>query len=140
MNSRITLLENQFAHMWYYPDELIIHHKILQPIGGDEFRNLLLTGLRTLKEHGANKWLSDDRNHSFLNAEDSAWSQDYWLPLAVKAGWKHWAMLPPDNARGHVNIKRLMDYVEERYRINTKLFSDPEDALEWLIDQGKDKN
>jgi GTP cyclohydrolase I len=46
-------------------------------------------------------------------------------------------MLPPANARGLVNIKRLMDYVAERYRINSKLFSDPEEALEWLINQGK---
>jgi hypothetical protein len=139
MDSRITQLENVYASLWYYPDEAIIHHKILQPIAGDEFRNLLLTGLRTFKEHSAQKWLSDDREQSFFNAEDSAWAQDYWLPLAIKAGWKHWAMLPPENARGKVNIKRLMDYVAERYRINTKLFSDPDEALEWLIDQGKNQ-
>jgi hypothetical protein len=139
MNSRIALLENEYAYLWYYPEDRIIHHEILQPIAGEPFRNLLMTGLQALKEYDAHKWLSDDRKHSFLNAEDSAWSQDYWLPFAVKSGWKYWAMLPPENARGHINIQRLVDYVNERHRINAKLFSDLDEALEWLKCQGSDK-
>jgi hypothetical protein len=138
MNSRITLFENEFAHMWYYPDDGIIYHQILQPIAGEPFRNLLLTGLRSLKEHSAHKWLSDDRLNSILSAEDSAWSQEYWLPRAYKAGWKQWALLPPDKARGQINIKRLAHYISERYKVNVQFFSDPDTALQWLLDQGDD--
>lgn len=133
MQPRTTLLENEYACMWYYPECHIIHHQILQPTAGEAFKNLLITGLRYIQEHDVQKWLSDDRKQSFLNAEDSAWSQDYWLPLALKSGWKQWAMIPPDNPRGQVNIKRLMDYVITQHRLKVKLFYDPADAFQWLV-------
>ncbi len=139
MNPRTTLVENEFACMWYYPDDRIIYHQILQPIAGEPFRNLLLTGLRALKEHGAQKWLSDDRLNSILSAEDSAWSQEYWLPLAAKAGWKQWALLPPVKARGQVNMKRLSGHIAERYRVNIQFFSNPDEAWQWLAPQSEEK-
>jgi hypothetical protein len=138
MDSRIVLLENEFAQMWYYPEDRIIHHEILQPVAGEAFHNLLMTGLQALNEHNVQKWLSDDRNHSFLNAEDSAWSQEYWLPLAVKSGWRYWAMVPPKHSRGQINIKRLIEYVAEKYRLNAKLFNNPDEALQWLMEQDND--
>jgi hypothetical protein len=118
--------------MWYYPNEGIIHHKLLQPIEGDNFRNLLMTGLSAIKEHGAQKWLADDRKHSFHHAEESAWSQDIWLPQAAQAGWKYWALLPPEKSRGQVNMQRLMSNVE-RFKIEVKAFSDPDEAFKWLV-------
>jgi hypothetical protein len=138
MNIRTTLIENDHACMWYYPDEGIIHHKFLQPVSDMSFRSVLMTGLRLMRDHGAQKWLSDDRNNSILSAEDSAWSQDYWLPLAYKAGWKYWALLPPAKARGQVNMQRLVEYIIEKYRVNVELFDDPDQAWQWLAQQGHD--
>jgi hypothetical protein len=135
MTSRNTLIENEYAHLWYYPEERIIHHKFLQPVADEAFQTVLKTGLRLMKEHGAQKWLSDDRNNSILSAEDSAWSQDFWLPRAYKAGWKHWAVLPPAKARGQINMKRLMEYVGKQRRINIQIFSDPDQAWQWLAQQ-----
>lgn len=131
--SKITLIENEHACLWYHPHAKIIHHRFLQPVANEAFRNVLLTGLRLLRDEGAQKWLSDDRNNSILSAEDSAWSQDYWLPFAIQAGWKYWAILLPNNARGKVNLRRLASFVEDKYRVNVKLFSDPDDAWQWLI-------
>ncbi len=131
--SKITLIENEYAYLWYYPDSKIIHHKFMQPIAGESFRNVLLSGLRCLRKEGAQKWLSDDRNNSILTAEDGAWSQDYWLPFAIDAGWKYWAILMPDDARGKVTMRRLTGFVENKYRVNVKLFSNLDDAWQWLV-------
>lgn len=136
MAKRITLLENEYACLWYYPNEGIIHHKFLQPVAEESFRSVLMAGLRLLRERGAVKWLSDDRNNSILSAEDSAWSQDYWLPRAFKAGWKYWALLPPTKARGQVNMQRLLEYIGERRKVSIELFSDPDQAWQWLAQQG----
>jgi hypothetical protein len=136
MTSRNTLIENEYANLWYYPEEGIIHHQFLQPIADEEFYKVLKTGLGLMQEYGAQKWLSDDRNNSILSAEDSAWSQNYWLPRAYEAGWKQWAVLPPLKARGQINMKRLMDYVGEKYGVNIKIFSDPDKAWQWLAQQG----
>ncbi len=132
MHSRDTLIENEYARMWYYPKPGIVHHQFLQPISGEAFQSVLLTGLRMLKKHGAHKWLSDDRLNSILSAEDSAWSQDFWLPQAAQAGWKYWALLPPDKSRGQINMQRLTDYIVERYKVILQTFSDPDLAWQWL--------
>ncbi len=139
MDSKITILKNEFADMWYYPDTGIIHHKLLQPIKGEDFRNLLMAGLTTVKKYGAQKWLSDDRQNAFVSAEDSAWSQDIWLPQIVQAGWKYWAMLPPEKSRGQINMQRLMNHVD-RFKISVEVFSDPKEALDWLVQQGNNRD
>ncbi|MEJ2592517.1 MAG: hypothetical protein P8178_14180 [Candidatus Thiodiazotropha sp.] len=135
MSERITQFENEMVSLWYYPEEGIIHHQFHQATCGADFQNVLLTGLQLMKDHKACKWLSDDTNNTNLPAEDSAWSQDIWLPRAIKAGWKYWAMIPPVKARGRINIERLTGFVIEHYKINVKIFSDPEDAWAWLAQQ-----
>lgn len=136
MNSRVSIIENEHACLWYYPDTGIVHHKFIQPAADKYLRSVLLTGLDLLKRHGAQKWLSDDRNNTILSAEDSAWTQDYWLPRALKAGWRYWAVLPPAKTRGQINMQRLMEFVGERSRVNIKICSDPDEALQWLEEQG----
>lgn len=140
MDTRNTLLENEYAYLWYYPDSKIIHHKFLQPVSDVSFRNVLLAGLRLMQENGAQKWLSDDRNNSILSAEDSAWAQDYWEPLAFKAGWKFWAVLPPIKARGNVNMQRLIEQLRIARYVTTKVFSDPDEAWQWLVQQSATDN
>ncbi len=136
MTTRTTLIENEYANLWYYPAEKIVHHQFLQPVVDDQFQSILRTGLRMMSEHGAQKWLSDDRNNSILSAEDSAWSQDFWLPRAYEAGWRYWAVLPPTKARGQINMKRLTEYVGAQHRVDIKIFSDPDEAWQWLAQQG----
>lgn len=137
MNNRVTLLDNEYASLWYYPDDHIIHHQFHQPIADDAFRSVLMAGLELMREEGVHKWLSDDRNNSILSAEDSAWSQDYWLPRALEAGWKYWAVLPPRKARGRINMERLMEFVGLGTRVEIQLFSDPDAAWQWLKDQDR---
>ena len=135
MNSKITLIDNEYACLWYYPEFGIVHHKFLQPVADDAFRNVLMSGLKLLREEGVQKWLSDDRNNSILEAEDSAWSQEYWLPRALETNWRFWAVLPPTKARGRINMERLTGYVGEQQRVSIELFSDPDEAWQWLVKQ-----
>ncbi|MEJ2613190.1 MAG: hypothetical protein P8179_24845 [Candidatus Thiodiazotropha sp.] len=139
MNTRTTLIDNEYACLWYYPDDGIIHHKFLQPISDELFRNVLMTGLKILREQGAQKWLSDDRNNSILQAEDSAWSQDYWLPRAIDTNWRYWALLEPEKKRARINMDRLMGFVRDNTRVKVEIFPDPDEARQWLIRQGKEK-
>ncbi|MES9992456.1 MAG: hypothetical protein ABW098_10915 [Candidatus Thiodiazotropha sp.] len=132
MSERTTLIDNDYATLWFYPDDLIIHHEFHRPIADEAFRSVLMTGLGLMQDRGALKWLSDDRNNSILSAEDSAWSQDYWLPRALQAGWKLWAVLPPLKARGRINMERLMEFVGNTSAMEIQIFSDPEKALQWL--------
>jgi hypothetical protein len=137
MKIRITKIDNDYVNLWYYPEEFIIHHQILQPVHGEIFRFVLMTGLDLMKQYGAQKWLSDDRLNAMLPAEDSAWSQDYWLPRAYQAGWKYWAVLPPTKARGRINMERLVNFVGRRRSMRIEFFSDLDEAWLWLSQQGR---
>lgn len=95
--SKITLIENEYASLVYLSDAKIIHHTFHKPIGGLNFREVLNTGAKTLEKHQASKWLSDDRANSVLSPEDTEWSKTDWFPRAIKAGWKYWALVVPQN-------------------------------------------
>jgi len=135
MEQRITVLESDAVCLWYHPRAGIVHHQLLKPVGGDTFQKVLLAGLCLMNEHHARKWLSDDRANPVLSPEDGAWSQEYWLPRAIQAGWKYWAVLPPEKARGQVTMKRLVAFVGEESGVTIEIFSDPEKALQWLAKQ-----
>lgn len=139
MANRITLLDNEHACLWYYPDEGIIHHKFLKPIADEAFREVLSTGLKLLIENGATKWLSDDRDNAHLNAEDSAWSLDNWFVKAKNSSWKYWAILLPNKKRGVVNMKRLTEFISVNSEIKVATFSTTEEALQWLSQQGAEE-
>lgn len=132
---KTTVFESEFACLWVYPETGIVHHQFLKPLPAGVFQQVLLAGLRLLQEHRAQKWLSDDRGNPLLSADDIAWSQDYWLPRALQAGWKFWAVVLPEKTRGQVVMQRLTSFVGEESEVIVKLFSDPESGLQWLAEQ-----
>jgi hypothetical protein len=136
MKIRINHLDTDFAKLWFYPEVGIIHHQFLKPVEGDEFRSVLLTGLELLVEHGAQKWLSDDRYNSMLNPEDADWAQVVWQPQAYDAGWRYWAVLPPLKARGKINMEWIIADVLQGRKVDVRCFDDPDEAWDWLAGEG----
>jgi hypothetical protein len=47
------MIENAFATPVYHPNQMIVHHTFHQPISGETFRQVLLSGIELLKQHGA---------------------------------------------------------------------------------------
>ena len=89
--AEITLIQNGYANLIYYPDSKIVHHTFLKPISGAEFRCVLDMGAETLEKNQASKWLSDDRANLALPEDDTVWSKTNWFP----------AQLKPDGNIGH---------------------------------------
>ncbi len=136
MKIRINHLDTDYAKLWFYPEVGIIHHQFLRPIEGDEFRSVLMNGLELLIEHGAQKWLSDDRNNSLLLPEDADWAKIVWQPQAYDAGWRYWAVLPPLKARGKINMEWIMGDILQEQKVDIRCFDDPDDAWDWLASEG----
>ena len=132
--SSIVVVENEHFTLWYYPDSKIVHHAFHQFTFGREFRECLNAGIDVLGEHGAQKWLSDDRNNSALPAEDAKWGQQDWTPRMLEAGWKYWAIVLPEKVIGQMNMKR---FIEENAGLGLTMqaFTDPDEALKWLESQ-----
>ena len=89
MKIRVNHLDTNYAKLRFYPAVGLFHHQFLKPVEGDEYRSVLMKGLELLLEHGAQKWLSDDRLNSLLIPEGVEWSQMTWLPQAYEAGWRY---------------------------------------------------
>lgn len=130
MNSQI-ILNTENVILKYHPDTKIVHHQFLKPVEGEVFREILNTGLEAFKEHGANKWLSDDRRHTNLPDADTQWAKEDWFPRVLDAGWKHWALVLPLNVTGMMNLKDFADTYRQLGLV-AMLFSDPQKAQIWL--------
>ncbi|MBN2316531.1 MAG: hypothetical protein JXM79_21565 [Sedimentisphaerales bacterium] len=131
---KMTIIDNEFVAMWYYPDKKIIHHVFHQFLHGQAFRDALNTGVEIFKKYGAHKWLSDDRKNSALPKEDVDWAQTDWFPRVMKAGWKFWAVVMPEQAIGKMNMNRFIKTYSDQ-GLTAQVFSDPDDALAWLEKQ-----
>jgi hypothetical protein len=134
MKSSILILDNESATLWIYPDKRMVHHQFHKFMYGKAFREVLDAGAEAMKKYGANKWLSDDRQNSALPTKDVDWANNDWLPRVRAAGWKHWAIVLPDNILGQLNMQKVAQAPAGR-GVATKLFSDPNQAMAWLESQ-----
>jgi hypothetical protein len=130
--SKMTILENEYATLLYYPEEKIVQHVFHKQIGGTHFREVLDKGVDLLIQYGASKWLSDDQANSTISPEDAEWSSTVWFPRAVSSGWKSWALVVPRDMTGRLTMKDSVDACFEM-GMQVKVFSSPEKAMQWLI-------
>jgi hypothetical protein len=128
------VLDNEYATLWFRDDTKIVHHKVKKFIHGKTLQEMLTKGYETLKAKGCKKWLSDDALNGPLLKDDEAWAKTEWFPKVVKAGWKFWAIVLPQQVIGQMNMKRFIeDYAKAGITVN--VFSDPDKALSWLASQ-----
>ena len=129
--TRITVYENDYVTLYYYPDAKIVYHVLHKFTYGEEFRRYLELGLELLQKHGARKWIADNRNHSALPTEDLEWSMNDWFFRAYKTGWRYWAMVMPDKIAGQLSMNRIMKRNIDM-GMTIKVVESLEEALEWL--------
>lgn len=133
-NAKITIFEDEHISVWVYPAKHIIHHQIHKFVYGQILREALTAGTKAMKQYGAYKWLSDDRQNSAVPKAELDWGNTVWFPQTKAAGWKYWAIVQPVSAIGHLNIKRVAQNPTDQGVI-TQLFSDPDEAMRWLESQ-----
>jgi hypothetical protein len=128
------ILENDDAILWYHSETKIIHHYLKRYVYGKALHIVLEIGAKALEANRATKWLSDDRNNSALSPDDEVWGNEVWFPRALRAGWKHWAIVQPEKVVGQLNMRRFKESYSKS-GLNAQMFSDPEQAKKWLIEQ-----
>jgi len=133
--SRQTILDTDYASLYFYPESKIVHHVFHKFIYGQEFRQVLEKGLEVFLANGAQKWLSDDRKNSALPKEDSEWGINEWSPRVMKAGWKYWALVMPDKVIGQMNMQRFIDLYAS-LGVIVQIHDDADEALKWLESAG----
>jgi hypothetical protein len=132
--SALTIIDNEYASLWYYPETKIIHHQIKKYVFGKQLQELLSRGTEELRKNRAQKWLSDDRNNNALTPADADWANHVWFPATVKAGWKYWALVQPQKITGQLNMRKQTNFTAAG-GIVVQVFDDPDEALRWLSAQ-----
>jgi hypothetical protein len=84
-----------------------------------------------MQQYGANKWLSDNRETDAHNPADTDWINTDWLPRAIHAGWKYWALVVPETVVAQMNMKEFVDAFYEQ-GVWVRVFTDPHEGMHWL--------
>jgi hypothetical protein len=128
---KITIVDNEYASLWYYPKSKIVHHKIYKFMPTSLFRELLTSGVECIERHRGAKWLSDDRGNTVFRQEDVLWAHTALAPRLARARLKHWAIVMPAKAIGRMQMRPLIEQYGQ-LGVIVQAFSEPDDAMRWL--------
>jgi len=129
--SPITIVENEFITVHFFPDTKIIQHTIHKPIADQAFKDALNAGTEVLKQYGVRKWLSDDRKNGPLSQDVIDWGFKDWEPRTIAAGWEYWANIVPEEAAAASTLTDVIHGLAEM-GLRMRVFSDVKKATEWL--------
>lgn len=131
MPKKITIIENEYASLWFYPESGIVHHKIHKFMRKGLYQELVTAGVECLEKYSATKWLSDNRANPVVRHQDIDWVNTVSVPRAIRAGFKYWALVMPAKEIGKMQMRELSEELG-RQGIAVKAYSDPDHAMEWL--------
>lgn len=96
-----------------------------------EFAAMLEAGVRALTDHRGSRWLADCRRQKVLRLADQDWADREWLPKALAAGLKKFAVVLPDSGLAGMNLKERLARVADA-KLGVGYFATVEQAREWL--------
>jgi hypothetical protein len=128
---RVSVVENEFAALWFYPHTRILHSRIHKFMPGTTYQDLLQAGLNYLEKHKASKWLSDNRRSPVVSQDDVRWRSGVWAPRALRAGFKYWAVVMPDKPIGKMQVRLLIEEFGQM-GVAVQAFPDVDAAMRWL--------
>lgn len=130
----VVLFDNRFITVECVADCGLIRHTVHRPVPGHILRKALEAGSEALEKHSLCKWLSDDRNNGPILDENIQWGITEWGPRAVRAGWKYWAIVAPEQFAAVGTLEPIVNAYFE-IGVHLMIFTTVEAALNWLNSQ-----
>jgi hypothetical protein len=96
-----------------------------------EFAAMLDAGVQALKDHHGTRWLADCRRQKVLSPADQDRADREWLPGALAAGLKQFAVVLPESGLAGMNIKDRLNQVPHA-TLQVAYFATVQQAREWL--------
>lgn len=95
-----------------------------------EFAALLEAGVLALKERRGSRWLADCRRQRVLKPADTERADREWLPQAVAAGLRRFAVVLPESGLAAMDIKDREAVLSARLEVG--YFASVDEARDWL--------
>jgi hypothetical protein len=96
-----------------------------------EFAALLEAEIQALRQHHGSRLLADCRRQKVLNPADQDRANLEWLPRALAAGLKRFAVVVPSSGLAEVNLKDSLGKAPAG-ALDVAYFRTVEEAREWL--------
>lgn len=96
-----------------------------------EFAALLEAEIVALRKHKGSLMLADCRKQKGLSAADQVRANEVWLPRALAAGLKRFAVVLPSSGLAAANLKERLGRVRAG-TLEVAYFPTPEEARAWL--------
>jgi hypothetical protein len=96
-----------------------------------EFAALLDAEVVALRKHKSSRMLADCRRQKGLRATDQVRANEVWLPRALAAGLRRFAVVLPSSGLAAANLKERLGKVPPG-ALELAYFATPEEAREWL--------
>jgi hypothetical protein len=96
-----------------------------------EFARLLDAEIRALTEHNASRILADCRRQRVLRLEDQERADREWLPRALAAGLKRFAIVLPTSVLAAMNVQDRLNKVPSAM-LDIAYFEQIDKARAWL--------
>jgi hypothetical protein len=96
-----------------------------------EFSELLDAEIAALRRHRGSRMLADCRRQKGLSAVDQDRANENWLPRALVAGLKRFAVVLPSSGLAAANLKERLGKVRPG-ALELAYFATPEEARAWL--------
>jgi len=96
-----------------------------------EFAALLEAEIVALRKHKGSRMLADCRRQKGLSAADQDRANTVWLPRALAAGLKRFAVVVPSSGLAEANLKERLGKARPA-AVEIAYFRTPEEARDWL--------
>jgi hypothetical protein len=96
-----------------------------------EFSELLEAEIVALRKHKGSRMLADCRRQKGLSAADQARANEQWLPRALAAGLKRFAVVVPASGLAQANLKERLGKAPAA-AVEIAYFETAEAARDWL--------
>jgi hypothetical protein len=96
-----------------------------------EFKELLDAEIRALQQHRGSRLLADCRQQKVISPADQHRANQEWLPRALAAGLKRFAVVLPKSGLAEMNLRDALGKVPET-ALQVAYFATLEEGKAWL--------
>jgi hypothetical protein len=123
--------QDEYASLWYHPGPKVVHHRIHRFVPAGIFQEILTAGAVILEQDRASKWLSDHGDGTVVRNDDLEWARTTWGPRVVGAGLKYWAIVPPRQVIGQMQMDQIISEAQA-LGLAVRTFTNDAAARAWL--------
>ncbi|UII31434.1 STAS/SEC14 domain-containing protein [Fulvivirga ulvae] len=128
----MAVLSKRAYNIQYDPAQNWVNMKWEGYISSAEFREGTELMLNLLIKNNANKVLADIEHMLLIDKEDQEWLISYFLPRAIRFGFRAIALLKPISTFNSNVIESISSHINQE--ISIKVFNNIEKARDWLIE------